>query len=126
MAVDRDAGVVLDCDTGRRMGCATYCCRLIVRLRPGERDPSDPREEKSCVDKDPKSGLCIHLDDETHRCGIWAERPSACREFDCNADYRLQVVLEQRITSIVQLFLAEPETGPPKRVPYVRREPPNR
>lgn len=118
---DSDTGVVIDCEAGRRMGCATFCCRLIVRLGPGERDPRDPRDEKSCIDKDPSSGLCVHLDPKTKRCAIWNERPTACREFDCNEDYRLQVVLKQGISNLVQLSLASPEEGPVVRVPYLRR-----
>ncbi len=95
---------VLDCDAGRSLGCATYCCRLIVRLAPGERDPSFPDNPlKNCVDKDPKSGLCLQLDPETSRCNAWSTRPKACRVFDCNDDARLQVVLQQGFVSLTQL-----------------------
>jgi len=114
--------LVLDCAAGRRMGCATYCCRLIVRLGPNEQDPLDPRREKSCVDKDRTTGLCIHLDPERELCRIWEQRPQACREFDCNQDYRLQVVLERGYSNLVQLSTAKPPSNKAvRRVPYLSR-----
>lgn len=100
---------ILDCDTGRRLGCETFCCRLIVRLRPGERDPGAPdREDKSCVDKDPEDGLCVHLDRGSWRCRVWAQRPALCREYDCNTDPLLQIVLRDGFRSLGELVTAPP------------------
>jgi uncharacterized protein len=94
----------LDCDRGRRLGCATFCCSLIVRLEPGERDPTMPDAfRKSCIDKDPDTGVCIHLDEDHRCCGIYADRPRLCQRYDCRTDPLLPVVLEHGFQSLMQL-----------------------
>lgn len=97
------AETFIDCDAGRRLGCNTFCCRLLVRYDADERPPAPPGETaKGCVDKAP-DGLCVNLDRSTHRCAIWDRRPRVCREYDCNTDYLLQVALRVGVTNIVQL-----------------------
>ena len=110
--------VFLDCEEGRRLGCATFCCRLIVRLTPEERDGGVPGVEPAmnCVPKDTE-GLCIHLDRETSLCRIWRERPRVCREYDCNHDLLLSVVLRNGFTSLTQLVRDAARLG---RAPGVR------
>jgi hypothetical protein len=94
---------LIDCDAGRRLGCNTFCCRLVVRYAEDERPPSpDGTTAKGCVDKAP-DGLCVHIDRITHRCGIWDKRPRICREYDCNTDYLLQIAVRVGVTNIVQL-----------------------
>lgn len=74
----------------------------MVRLQPGERDPSQPdNADKRFVDKHPKTGLCVNLDPETHLCTTWEQAPRWCAEYDCNEDRRLQVVLQHGFTSIL-------------------------
>ena len=93
----------VDCDEGRRLGCATFCCRLLVRLDPEEREPStNDLPAKGFVDKD-EQGNCIHLDLEKGWCRIWENRPRVCREYECNSDYLLQVALRHGFKSIGQL-----------------------
>lgn len=100
---DDSKTVFVDCEAGRRMGCATFCCRLLVRLKPHEMAPAEgPMVAKGFVDKDSR-GLCVHLDTQTWRCGIWAARPETCREYDCNADFLMQVVLRQGFTNIADI-----------------------
>jgi len=107
-----DGIVILDCDEGRRLGCGSFCCRLIVRLAPGEADPTLPgRRDKSCVDKDPVTGLCVHFDPTSSRCRIWHQRPSVCRAYDCNRDPLLAVALRDGCRSIVDLVTAPPVSG---------------
>lgn len=92
-----------NCDAGRRLGCRTFCCRLLVRYYADERPPSlDGSTPKGCVDKSP-DGFCIHLDRVTHRCAIWEKRPRVCREYHCNHDYMLQVAVRMGVKDIVQL-----------------------
>ena len=112
---------IVDCDTGRAMGCATFCCRLLVRLAPGERDPESPDCDKSCLDKDPATGLCVYLDPNTHRCRIWDQRPRVCREYDCNEDPKLQRVLREGYSSLTRLATASelPPSVGKRRVPVV-------
>lgn len=120
----RTGEVEVDCESGRRMGCATFCCRLIVRLAPGERAPEAPHDpEKRCVDKDPATGLCVHLDTATHRCKVWQTRPSVCRGYDCNDDPLLQSVLRHGFNGLVELVRRKPEAARPVlSVPYRLRQ----
>ncbi len=101
----------VDCATGRRMGCQTYCCRLLVRLDPDECELPDISERtagasttasRRFVEKD-ADGFCIHLDRATHLCGIWDRRSRACRGYDCNSDFLLQVALRNRFGNIAEL-----------------------
>jgi hypothetical protein len=93
----------VDCDTGRSMGCNTFCCRLLVRLDPEEREPAaGGTTQKGYVDKDP-DGLCIHLDRANYRCRIWEKRPRICRAYDCNTDDLLQVAVRNGFANIVDL-----------------------
>lgn len=104
------------------MGCNTFCCWLLVRLDPDEREPGDGRTAaKGFVDKD-TDGCCVHLDQRTNLCRVWERRPRICREYDCNTDFLLQVVLAEGFTSVVQLVRAAVRAYIPKemfiRVPY--------
>lgn len=115
------AGVTVDCEVGRRLGCATFCCRLIVRLQAEDAgSPAAPDPRKSCLDKDPEDGLCVHFDRSRGLCRIWRDRPSLCRAYDCNHDPLLQVVLRDGLTSLTDLVRA---TTPPReswvQIPYV-------
>ena len=108
----------VDCDAGRALGCGTFCCRLLVRLLPLEGDPASPSElEKRFVDKEPGTGLCVHLDRETQLCSVWDRAPQWCREFDCNRDERLQSVLRHGFTSIASFSPVYRELVP-IRVPH--------
>lgn len=94
---------LIDCDAGRRLGCRTFCCRLLVRLEEDEREPAaDGAVAKGFVDKGP-DGLCVHIDRSTYRCGIWEKRPRICRAYDCNHDYLLQAAIRLGVKNIVQL-----------------------
>jgi len=108
--------VLVDCDAGRRMGCASYCCRLIVRLRVGEHDPGKPEQrDKHCLDKDLRDGLCVYFERGSGRCSVWERRPRTCREYECNSDPLLQVVLREGYSSLVRLALAsDPPPGAPR------------
>jgi len=111
----------IDCETGRALGCQTFCCRLLVRLDPDEREPSrDGLPPKGFVDKDLEDGLCIHLDRENHHCRIWAKRPRVCREYHCNDDEMLQAALKLRnFKNIVELAKAAVHLNVPREC-YVR------
>ena len=117
--------VILDCDVGRAMGCASFCCRLIVRLQPGERAPGTSQSpDKHCVDKDPSTGLCVWFDQETCRCAAWEERPQTCREYDCNRDPLLPIVLRDGFTTLTRLVLAPAWSGErPRHIPKVANNP---
>lgn len=114
--------VFVDCDAGRRMGCGTFCCRLLVRYAPDEDVRDAEGRRKGCVDKDPETGLCVFLDRSTERCGIWASRPRTCRLYDCNADPLLQIVLRNGFRSLAEVVRAPMPPGPPLRVPTRPRD----
>lgn len=92
---------LLDCDAGRKLGCKSFCCRLLVRLEKHERNEIDPttNRTKGYVDKK-ENGTCIHQDEKTGLCQNWGNRPKICREYDCNYDKLLQVVLVSKGESI--------------------------
>jgi Fe-S-cluster containining protein len=95
----------VDCDAGRKLGCQTFCCRLIVRLAPAE-EPRG-RTDRGTLAKDPVDGWCVHLDRATHQCRIWAERPEVCRRYDCNRDPKLQIVIRDSYSDLVPFRLRE-------------------
>lgn len=111
----------IDCDAGRRLGCRTFCCRLLVRLDPDEREAGDNGlAPKGYIDKDLNDGLCIHLDRETQRCRIWARRPRVCREYHCNDDDMLQAAVRLGgFKNIVELAQAALRLSLPREC-YVR------
>lgn len=111
----------IDCDAGRALGCQTFCCRLLVRLDPDEREAAQGGlPPKGFVDKDLEDGLCIHLDRENHRCRIWAKRPRICREYHCNDDEMLQAALQLgSFKNIVELAKAAVRLNVPREC-YVR------
>lgn len=110
----------VNCDAGRRLGCRTFCCRLLVRLDPDERVPSDEpgMPPKGFVDKD-EEGFCVNFDRKRELCRIWARRPRVCREYSCNGDPLLQVVVREGFENIAQLVVAEAKSYIP-REQYVR------
>lgn len=117
----------IDCDAGRALGCQTFCCRLLVRLDPDEREPGqNGLPPKGFVDKDLEDGLCIHLDRDNRRCRIWARRPRICREYHCNDDAMLQAALKLgTFRNIVELAKAAGHLNVPLenyvRVPLLDR-----
>lgn len=116
--------VIVDCEAGRRLHCSTFCCRLIVRLGPGEVDPEQPENKaKHCIDKNPEDGICVYLDRDSMRCRIWEKRPAVCRAYDCNQDPLLQVVLSDGFHSLTRLVKSKP---PPReawvRIPSIETE----
>lgn len=93
----------VDCGAGRALGCQTYCCRLLVRLDPEEREKGDGvHTPKGYVDKT-EDGYCINFNRQTYRCDNWHERPRACREYSCNGELLLQVAMRCEFKNIVEL-----------------------
>ncbi|NIR29200.1 MAG: hypothetical protein GWN84_07765 [Gammaproteobacteria bacterium] len=110
--------ILVDCDAGRRMGCATYCCRLIVRLTEEE---SKRFGGVRTLEKRPEDGYCVYFNACDCTCGIWESRPAVCREYDCNHDRLLQVVLRQGFTTLKNLLTSHPfiRAHEAQSVPYL-------
>ncbi len=104
---DEPPEVLIDCDAGRCMGCATLCCRLIVRLDPETCVLTPEGLRKNCLDKRPEDGLCVQIDQATYRCNVWEERPKTCRGYDCNNDPLLQIVLRDGFRDLRTLVTSE-------------------
>ena len=101
--IEKQSKANIDCEEGRRLGCHTFCCRLLVRLAPEERKPTnDGSPPKGFVDKHP-DGNCMHFDKENQLCMIWRTRPRVCREYECNTDFLLQVALRNGFSSLGRL-----------------------
>ncbi len=88
----------VDCARGRELGCQTFCCRLLVRLDEDERATGGG----SFVEKD-ADGYCRHLNRENYLCRIWDRRSRACRGYDCNGDFLLQVAVRNAFSNITEL-----------------------
>ncbi len=100
---DESKTVYVDCEAGRHLGCRTFCCRLLVKLKPHEMKGSvDGLPAKGYMGKNAE-GLCIHMDKETWRCKIWEKRPETCREYSCNNDFMLQVAVREGFINIADL-----------------------
>ncbi len=109
----------VDCCQGRKVGCQTYCCRLLVRLEPEEREESkNGLPAPGFIDK-ADDGYCVHLDRESYLCAIWNDRPKVCREYSCNTDDLLQVALREPFTSVVDLVKKAQSMFIPKET-YIR------
>lgn len=119
---ERKCRARVDCEAGRRLGCQTFCCRLVVRLSAEERARGVPGVGPSmgCVPKD-ADGHCVHSDRETHLCRIWDDRPQVCRDYDCNNDELLQVVLRRGFTSLTDLVTSRPCVLPERKIVVPRR-----
>ena len=95
----------LDCDSGRTMGCRTYCCQLLVRLTDEDMQRLSPGNTSGRFIEKDSDGYCVNLDRENGRCRIWEKRPEVCRRFNCNQDFMLQVAVTEGFTSIAHLAL---------------------
>lgn len=93
----------IDCEKGRRLGCRSFCCRMLVRLKSHEMEPGvDGFAAKGFLDKT-LDGNCIHFDLENGLCDRWETRPETCQEYMCNGDPNLQIVMRYGITNLVEV-----------------------
>jgi Fe-S-cluster containining protein len=70
--------------------CDAVCCRLTVVLMPHDSVPPELVERSvHGVDimKHGEDGWCIAMDREHMCCGIYEQRPSACRRFAMGGEY---------------------------------------
>lgn len=88
----------LDCESRVDL-CKAACCRLTFAL-------SKEDVEESIVNWDlgrpyiiahSDDGYCTHLSDGIKSCGVYENRPLACRKFDCRQDKRIWDDFEKKI-----------------------------
>ncbi len=113
----------IDCDAGRRLGCQTFCCRLLVRLDPDERtELTEGGVPRTFVAKAP-DGYCANLDHDTFLCRVWAHRSRVCRGYNCNNDFLLQVAVRHKFNNIAELVKIAATAYIPKET-YISVPPP--
>ena len=113
MSLSDDVTVLVDCEAGRRMGCDTLCCRLMVGLSADDIAAGlEPQSEISGLLKQDPDGFCHYLDRATMRCSVWDKRPLLCRLYNCNNDPKLQAVLREGFKSFTQAIKTS-KTIPP-------------
>jgi len=118
-STDRSDCAGVDCDAGRKIGCQTFCCRLLVRLDPVECiDGKDGRPSNRFVEKS-ADGYCVNLDRTTYLCRIWSERSRVCRGYDCNNDFLLQVAVRNKFKNLAELVKLSVTVYIPKET-YIR------
>ena len=83
------AGRASYCTEERLAVCGAYCCHIgfhltVEEVRSGiaKWHPDFPYHILQAGD----DGRCVHLDPVTLRCLIYADRPQACRNFDCRRE----------------------------------------
>lgn len=91
-------GVDIDCASRIHL-CKAACCRLDFALSSQDLaegvvrwDVGRPYHIRQRAD-----GWCSHCDPSTKACGVHAQRPLVCRQYDCRRDARIWSDFEQRI-----------------------------
>jgi Fe-S-cluster containining protein len=88
---DGEPDAIVDCNP-LLSSCKSACCTFLFALTKKEADEGN-------IEHDPKrpffikiqeDGYCAHLDRDTLKCLIWAERPVRCRKYDCRQDPELK------------------------------------
>ena len=79
--------------------CQARCCRFSVELSRQDLEEGGLlwHIEHPYLLRREADGLCSHLDRKAQACGVYANRPAACRTYDCRADSRVWTDFEKRI-----------------------------
>jgi Fe-S-cluster containining protein len=103
--------VAIDCDRRLHL-CRAACCRLQFALTRQDIEEGIVRWDfgRPYMIAQGPDGYCGHLERDTHRCGIYANRPVPCRAYDCRRDPRIWADFERRIPSpqLEELFEEQP------------------
>lgn len=90
-----ESEVQIDC-ASRLPFCRAACCRLPFPL-----SKQDIREGivqwdlgHPYIIAQGDGGYCVHLDQETKRCGVHCQRPVPCRAYDCRQEKRIWLDFE--------------------------------
>ncbi len=79
--------------------CKARCCKFAVNLSAQDLDEGglqwDYGRPYQIRRKD--DGYCTHSEVNTHRCGVYKQRPHICRVYDCRQDARIWVDFDKRI-----------------------------
>jgi Fe-S-cluster containining protein len=80
----------VDC-AERIQTCKGICCKLSFALSRAEIEEGWVKWDlgRPYFIRQEKDGYCTHHDVETHRCGIYENRPDVCRGYICANDHRI-------------------------------------
>jgi Fe-S-cluster containining protein len=89
-----------DIDCAARLHlCKARCCSFTFELSDQDLDEGVVRWEldQPYLIRHNTDGTCAHLQRDTLGCGVYLQRPAACRSFDCRRDPRIWIDFDQRI-----------------------------
>ena len=94
------AGPAIDC-AARIHLCKAACCRLDFTLSRQDLAEGVVRWDvgRPYHNRRREDGWCSHCDETTKACGVHAQRPLVCRQYDCREDARIWKDFEKRIPS---------------------------
>lgn len=91
-------GAVIDCENRLHL-CKAACCKLPFALSKEDVEEGSVRWDlgRPYVIAHGQDHYCVHLDQEQHTCGIYAQRPIPCRGYDCRQDKRIWVDFDNMV-----------------------------
>jgi Fe-S-cluster containining protein len=107
----RVSGGDIDCEARLHL-CHARCCALSFELSTQDLDEGVVRWEvdEPYLIRHERDGYCTHIDRTRLGCTIYAQRPAACRGFDCRHDPRVWIDFDQRIPAPMPDGLSPPRT----------------
>jgi Putative zinc- or iron-chelating domain len=112
--VDKYAQPGTDIDCAARLPlCHARCCSFSFELTTQDLDEGAVRWEPEApyVILHERDGYCTHFDRAAGGgCTIYAQRPAACRAYDCRADPRVWLDFDARIPAPMPAALTPPAT----------------
>jgi hypothetical protein len=81
--------------------CQAACCRLPLALSREDVQEGLVRWDlgQPYILARGRDGYCVHLDRETYRCAVYAQRPIPCRGYDCRQDQRIWLDFENKVVN---------------------------
>ena len=91
-------GAAVDCENRVHL-CKAACCKLPLALSKEDIQEGKLRWElhQPYMLAHAPDGHCVHMDRETHRCGVYGQRPIPCRGYDCSKDTRIWLDFENKV-----------------------------
>ena len=91
-------GAEVDCQNHVHL-CRAACCLIPLALSREDVQEGIVRWDLGqpyIIARD-RDGYCVHLDRETYRCAVYAQRPIPCRGYDCRNDKRVWLDFEKKV-----------------------------
>lgn len=88
----------IDCDALFPL-CHARCCKLTFALTRQDLEERvvDWEIARPYVIKHGADGRCVHQDRASGHCGVYAQRPAVCRQYDCRTDKRVWLDFANKI-----------------------------